>query len=143
MLHIMALKGRKELKLKVILPEWIAMLYGIACLILIPWTIFLAYILPRRYVSRNWDVAWVGFDIFEIILFALTAILVVRKSVWTALTSAMLAMVLFIDAWFDVLTSRLGRPEFRSILEALLVEVPLALISLYLSILIFSRINKK
>ncbi len=133
---------RKYRKFKLALPEWVPLLYGLACLILIPWTIFLAYLLPRKYVSRNWDVAWVGFDIFEIVLFALTAILAVKKSIWTALTSAMLSMVIIIDAWFDILTSRPGRPQFRSILEAVIIELPLAIISLYLAIAIFKHIAK-
>jgi hypothetical protein len=132
----------KSNKFKLAFPEWVPLLYGLACLILIPWTIFLAYLLPRKYVSRNWDVAWVGFDIFEIVLFALTAILAVKRSIWTALTSAMLAMVIIIDAWFDVLTSKSGRPQFRSILEAIIIELPLAIISLYLAIVIFKNLSK-
>ena len=132
----------KSNKFKLAFPEWVPLLYGFACLILIPWTIFLAYLLPRKYVSRNWDVAWVGFDIFEIVLFALTAILVVKRSIWTALTSAMLAMVIIIDAWFDILTSKPGRPQFRSVLEAIIIELPLAIISLYLAIVIFKNLAK-
>ncbi len=134
-------KNIKSKHLKIVFPEWVPLLYGIACIVLIPWTLLLAYLLPRHYISHNWDIAWVGFDILEILLFGLTAILVVRKSFWTSLTSGMLSIVLIVDAWFDVLTTKPGPSRGRSILDALIIELPLALISLYIAIKIFKKIN--
>lgn len=113
---------------------WIAFIYAFACGVLIPWTIFLAYVLPRKYYSHNWDIVWVGFDLLELFLFALSAVLIILNSYWLSISSAMLGIVLFIDAWFDVLTSKPGKAETRSILEAILVEIPLGLISLAISI---------
>ena len=34
---------------------------------LIPWIVYLALSLPSRQVSSHYDVAWVGFDVFELI----------------------------------------------------------------------------
>lgn len=124
--------------LRRVFPGWVPIIYGLACLVLIPWTILLGYLLPPVYVSHHWDVAWAGFDVFEALLFALTAILAVKKSSWTALSAAMLGTVLLIDAWFDVLTARSGMDQYKAIVEALFVELPLAVISYALSHRIFN-----
>ena len=130
---------RKHLILS--LPDWVPLLYSGACIFLIPWTILLSYLLPRHYNSHNWDLAWVGFDILEIILFGLTAFLAFKKSLWTSLCSGMLSILLLVDAWFDVLTSKPGISRDRSILEALIIELPLFLLSIYISIRMFQKIN--
>ena len=124
-------------------PKWIPLLYGIACGVLIPWTIFLAYVLPKNYFSHNWDIAWTGFDIFELLLFGLSATLIIKRSVWACLSSLALSVVIFIDSWFDVLTAKPGRPRTRSILDALIIELPIATISLIVSIIIFQYIIRK
>ncbi len=133
----------KKNKSSLPLPNWVPILYGIACGVLIPWTIFLAYLLPKVYISHNWDLAWIGFDIFEIVLFGLSLILIIKKSVWVSLSSLALSVIVFIDAWFDVLTSRPGQARIRSILDALIIELPIAIISFIVSINIFRYINSR
>ena len=128
--------------LEKIFPHWVPYFYGAICAVLIPWTIFLAYLLPPKYISHNWDIAWTGFDIFMLFLFASTAVLAIRKSAYTAISSAMLATVILTDAWFDILTSRPGIAERRSILEAIFIELPLAIISFWLSQKIFQSTMK-
>lgn len=126
-----------------IFPNWVPYFYGLLCAVLIPWTIILAYLLPPKYISHNWDIAWTGFDIFMIILFAATAYLAIIKSSYTAISSAMLGTVLLTDAWFDILTSKPGIPQTRSIMEALIIELPLVIISFWLSHKIFVSFIKK
>jgi hypothetical protein len=121
-----------------IFPRWLPLLYGGACGALIPWTIYLGYLLPPRYISHHWDVVWTGFDVFEIMLFALTALLAVKRSSWTALSSAMLGTVLLVDGWFDVMTASPGQEQQRALLEALVIELPLVIISFALSHRIFN-----
>ncbi len=133
---------RSNQYLNKVFPHWIPFFYAIICAILIPWTILLAYLLPPRYVSHNWDIAWTGFDIFMILLFASTAILAIKKSTYAAVSSIMLGTILITDAWFDVLTAKPGRSEIRSILEAIIVELPLAAFSFWLSHNIFHYSNK-
>lgn len=116
-----------------VFPKWVPYFYGLSCAVLIPWTIFLAYLLPPRYISHNWDIAWTGFDIFMIILFASTAYLTIIKSIYASISSAMLGTILLTDAWFDILTSKPGLPQRRSIMEALIIEVPLSIVSFWLS----------
>lgn len=114
-------------------PNWVPFVYGTACVVLIPWTILLAHFLPPRYISHNWDIAWTGFDVFMAVLFALTAFFAVKKSKYISISSTMLGTILLIDAWFDILTAKPGIAASRSILEAIIVEIPLSLISFWLA----------
>ncbi len=129
-------------KLSKIFPSWVPFFYGILCVLLIPWTILLSYVLPHHYVSHHWDIAWTGFDIFMSILFASTAILAIKKSSYTSISSIMLGTILIIDAWFDVLTAKPGLPQIRSILEAIIIELPLAAVSFWLGHKIFHQTTK-
>ena len=128
--------------LRHIFPSWLILIYGAACGFLIPWTLFLSVVLPPRYITNHWDFAWAGFDVFEWLLFALTAVLTIRRSSWTALTATMLGTVLILDAWFDVLTARSGRDQYSATLEALFIELPLALVSFALAHRIFNYTRK-
>jgi len=126
-----------------VFPDWYSILYGTCCGFLIPWTIFLAYALPQRYVSGHWSIAWVGFDCFEIILFAITALLAIHHSTWTAITSVMLGTTLIIDAWFDILTARTMKTEREAIIEAIVIEVPIAILSFVLTYRVFNYVRKQ
>jgi hypothetical protein len=135
------LRNYNDRHLKKVFPSWLPILYGSACVILIPWTAFLAYELPPRYVSHHWDVAWAGFDIAMAGLFALTALLAIKKSSWAALSAVMLSTILVTDAWFDVLTSRPGRQEHLAMAEAVFIELPLAILSFALAHRIFNHVR--
>jgi len=130
------------MKQKLNFNQKVTIFYFILAILLIPWTIFLAYVLPIHYNSHHWTLTWVGFDVFEIILFLSTAVLAFKKSSLTAISSAMLGTVLLLDAWFDTLTARPGKPAIKSLLDAILVEIPLALISFYISKKIWNNLNK-
>jgi hypothetical protein len=124
-----------------IFPRWLTVLYGGACIFLIPWTILLAYILPQHYVSNHWNIAWAGFDVFEIIFFGLTAILAVKKTSWAALSASVLGTLLITDAWFSILTARTGRSEHKAIIQAIAIELPLSLLSYALALRVFKDIK--
>lgn len=123
-----------------IFPHWVPLLYGAACLVLIPWTVWLAYLLPPRYQSHHWDIAWTGFDIFLVVTFALTAWLAVKKSSWTALSATILGTVLLTDAWFDVLTAKPGREQRDALIESV-IELVLATLSYALAHRIFNEVR--
>lgn len=125
-----------------VFPRWLPRLYGFACLVLIPWTIFLAYKLPPTNQANHWDIVWTGFDAFLIIVFALTAWLAFKKSSWTALTATVLGTLLLMDAWFDVLTSRPGKPQHAAIADSIL-EVFLAVLSYMLAHRIFNETRRR
>ncbi len=127
------------------IPTWAAVLYGAAGGVLIPWTVSLAQSLPERHVARHWDAAWVGFDIFMIFLLLLTAVLALGKNIYVVVTSSALGTILLIDAWFDVLTAKPGHEQRESLLFALLIELPLAILTFYLAVNathIFKKSNK-
>ena len=90
--------------------------------------------LPTRQITQHWDLVWWGFDCLVIMAMVLTAYFIAKKSVWVILTSSSLGTCLMIDSWFDVLTSRRGHDLFQSILLALFVELPVAILSWYFAI---------
>jgi len=91
------------------------------------WTIFLEWKLPRTYVAEHWRLAWVGLDAVQVVaLFTLIWAAWKRRMVFAFIAVATATMFL-IDAWFDVTTARSG--DFRqSLLEALIVELPAAIV---------------
>lgn len=103
----------------------------------------MSIILPPHYVSQHWAAAWVGFDSFECLLFASTAILALKHSVWTAFTSVMLGTTMLIDAWFDVMTARSGRDIHSATIEAVFLEIPIAVLSFILAYRIFQFTKNK
>jgi hypothetical protein len=100
---------------------------------LIPWTSYLAFTLPSHYEARNWDVAWVGFDVLLIAMLAITAWLGWRRRQLVALTAFATGMLLVVDAWFDVVTAQhADRP--LSILVAVVLELPVAGLMMTMSV---------
>jgi hypothetical protein len=90
----------------------------------------LAVTLPRFYRAGDWRGAWVGFDLAELIAFALTAWAAWRGRQVLIMCLIVLATLLLADAWFDVtLDVRTGDFTF-SLLSAVLVEIPLAVIAI-------------
>jgi hypothetical protein len=97
-----------------------------ACLILIPWIVFLAAELPRRYQARNWDIAWAGFDVLLLAGLGLTAWAAWRRRQVLIPATFVTATLLVCDAWFDVLTAATRRDQILGVGSALLIELPLA-----------------
>jgi hypothetical protein len=137
------MKRLTEQELSKIFPNWAAVFYAAACGFLIPWTLFLGFVLPTHYVSDHWDIVWAGFDVLECLLFAFTAVLVVKRSPWTAYTSIMLGTTLLIDAWFDLLTARSSKDFKAAFISAIFLEIPISLISFLLAHRIFANLQKR
>ena len=90
----------------------------------VPWLAVLWTTLPDLYPAQHWRVAWVGFDALEI-AGLLTAALLVRRSDHRApLASIATAVMLLVDAWFDVMTA--GHSVVISLALACTLELPLA-----------------
>jgi len=112
--------------------RWVAPTFIVCSVVLIPWIVYLGFSLPSRQVSRHYDLAWVGFDVLELIALAATGYLALRRSRYLALASASAATLLVIDAWFDVVTS--PRHELLgAVVLAVLIELPLAGVCAWLS----------
>lgn len=97
----------------------------LSAVVLVPWIGYLAVTLPKVYVARHWDVAWVGFDVVLLVLIAATAVLGYLRRQLLVLTAFAAGVLLVCDAWFDVLTAH-GGDQTWSLATALAVELPLA-----------------
>jgi hypothetical protein len=96
------------------------------CLALAGWIAVLILTLPGHYTSTDWRTVWVGLDIAELAGFAATGWAAWHQRQIVTFFMIITGTLLVGDAWFDVALSY-GSGDFtRSILSALLVELPLA-----------------
>jgi len=102
----------------------------IGTLVLAVWIGVLEVKLPRYYRAGGWRAAWVGFDIALLLVFAATAWAAWRRRQILIVCLMVLATLLVCDAWFDT-TLDWGTQGFTlSLLSALLIELPLAVVAL-------------
>ncbi|MEU1194496.1 hypothetical protein [Streptomyces sp. NPDC005859] len=95
-----------------------------AGLALVPWLAVLWTTLPDPYPTQHGRVAWVGFDALEIAGLLTSAVLVRRGDHRAPLASIATAVLLLVDAWFDVMTA--GHYVVISLVSACTLELPLA-----------------
>lgn len=122
-----------EPKIKFNIPTWAGVLYILGSMALVPWTVFLDFSLRSRHLFRHWDIAWVGLDVGLIISLLLTGLLAYRKSLWVVMAATLTGGFLLVDAWFDVLGAHSNSELFIAVIAAVFIELPLAMISLYLA----------
>ena len=114
-------------------PRWVVPFFWLAALLLVPWVVVLVFSLPSAHRATHWDVAWSGFDVVLALLLSAVAVAAWRGSLWFEGAATAAATLLFVDAWFDVLTSS-NRVEFLvALAEAAFVELPLAFLCLRLA----------
>lgn len=123
-------------------PAWIAVLYGVLAVALLPWITYMAFTLPVRHVSHHWDISWVGLDIAIAALLVLNAVFTYFDSAWLVLSATASATLLCTDAWFDVMSARPGKDLIIAFTAALLLELPLALITLFTAVRAVRIANK-
>ena len=116
------------------LPRWVALVFLLVCLGLIPQIVNLSSSLEETALANNWRTVWVGLDIAEAVVFLLTAWFLLRRSLLVAVTASMAATMLWLDAWFDVLTSVKQADIDTATSLAVFVEVPLGLFCLYVAL---------
>ena len=107
---------------------WLAVGVTAAGLGMIPWLAYLAVSLPASPTAWHWRAAWVGLDGMEAAGLVSTGILLLRRDARACLTAAATAALLLSDAWFDMALDYGSRGFVVSLLEAILVEIPLAVI---------------
>jgi hypothetical protein len=111
----------------------LALLLLAAALVLVPWSGWLVISLPCRYVSRHWGIAWAGFDGGLALALALTGLAALRRADWLDRAAVAAGTLLAADAWFDVLTSRGATAVTVAAIDALAIELPLALLCIWLA----------
>lgn len=112
---------------------------AVAAALLVPWTAYLALSLPDRYVAKAWALTWVGFDALLILLLGLTAFFAWKRRMLVVLTSFAAGVLLLADAWFDITTSDADDLSL-SVASAIVVEVPLAIFLMGMSVGISWRV---
>jgi hypothetical protein len=108
------------------LREWVAVVFAVVGIGLLPWTILLTQWLPSHHASVRWDLAWSGFDSGLAVAFLFTAVAAWRRSPWVGAGAAATGTLLVTDAWFDVILESHSDELRVSILTAVLGELPLA-----------------
>jgi len=107
--------------------RWVPPLLALGALLLVPWTLVLAYRLPARHTTNHWDVAWVGLDTAIAVALAATGWSIARRSAWAPSAAIVAATLLVCDAWFDIVLATGRGEQVEAVVEALLVEIPLAI----------------
>jgi hypothetical protein len=114
-------------------PRWIVPLFALGAVVLVPTVVVLLVTLPSTHRSEHWDVAWGGFDVMLALMLVAVAVTAWRGSAWLEAAAAAAATLLVVDAWFDVLTASNGTELVIATVEAVFVELPLALLCLWLT----------
>ena len=78
-------------------------------------------------------IAWGGFDSALATSLALTGVAALRRAAWLDRAAVATATLLAADAWFDVVTSRGALAVAFATTEALAVEIPVALLCLWVA----------
>jgi hypothetical protein len=100
----------------------------VVTLLLIPWTVLLAFTLPRHYEAVRWGAVWVGFDIILVASLAVTAWAAWRRRQLVIVAALVTATLLLTDVWFDVLTAAPRDNLLVSIATAVFGNIPLAIL---------------
>ncbi len=116
------------------LHRWLAPLFLLAALGLIPWTVYLVVSLPGRHLqSGSYDLAWGGFDLALAAVLAATGYGLLRRKLWVQDTATAAATMLVCDAWFDTLSANDSSERLLAVALALAVELPTAAVSLLIA----------
>ncbi|MFJ9246689.1 hypothetical protein [Streptomyces sp. NPDC101776] len=98
--------------------NWSARVLTASGLALIPWI----FVLAR--VAGAYPVAWIGLDTMEAMGLVGTGLLLARRDLRRVAVAPATAVLLAVDAWFDVLTA--GPGVLVALLMAACLELPLA-----------------
>ena len=92
------------------------------------WIAILILTLPMRYTSHDWRGVWVGLDIAELAGFAATAWAAWHQRQILIFLMIITGTLLVCDAWFDLALAYGSRGFTMSLVTALVVELPLAVL---------------
>ena len=115
-------------------PWWVGPAFAVLAVGTVPWVVFLAVTLPRHATFHHYRAVWVGFDLGLVGVLATTAVLAWRGRPQVTMAATATATMLFVDAWFDVLTTPRGSDLVVSVVLAGAVELPLAMICLWIAL---------
>jgi hypothetical protein len=103
------------------------------------WVFYLGASLPVSAEDAHWALGWVGLDSCEALALCATGLLLLRKDNRCALTATATAVLLVIDAWFDITSAAPGGELAVAIAMALCAEIPIALVCTALALRLIRR----
>ena len=114
-------------------PAWVAPLFAVLAAALIPWIVWLGATLPARQQADHYRLAWVGFDIALLTSLVSIAVTAMRGSPRLERVATVAAVLLLVDAWFDVMTSGRSEAFGEALAQAATLEVPLGILCLWVA----------
>jgi hypothetical protein len=114
-------------------PRWVGPLFALLGVLAVPWTVYLAYSLPEQAESPHYRLAWVGFDVVLVAALFATAFLSWHGRRLVVVPAVVTATLLTMDAWFDVLTTPGAEGIVVAIASAVLLELPLAVVCVWIA----------
>jgi hypothetical protein len=106
--------------------RWLARLFAVCGVLLVPWTAVLIEQLHGQAGRRSFSSSWVGLDILEAACLLIVAVLLFRRHRATSPAAAATAAILCMDAWFDTMSAAPQLPYAESLAMACFAELPLA-----------------
>lgn len=113
--------------------RWVPVLFLTLGVAMVPWIVWLGLHLPAHQRSAHYRDAWVGYDVAELFALVGVAVTALRASRLLHEFALLSAVLLAVDAWFDVMTSPAGFAVHAALADALLIELPLAALCLWVS----------
>ncbi len=123
-----------------VVSRWVVRTFVVLAAALIPQVVVLAATLPDRTVVGHWNLAWGGFAAFVGAGLIATAVCVVRNSPWTVLAASATGVVLFADAWFDLMTRQVPTDFGAPAARVLLLKVPLGVLCMVATVAVIRRL---
>jgi hypothetical protein len=114
-------------------PRWLGLVFLLLAALTLGWVVELWATLPYRDVSAHYRLAWVGFDAMLAFVLWRTGWLAWRGRDHVELPAVAAATLLVVDMWFDIVTSSHPKDRLLAIASAVLVEVPLAVLCLWIA----------
>jgi hypothetical protein len=104
----------------------LGLIFAAAGLVTVPWVFYLGTSLPTAASDAHWALGWVGLDSCEALALFATGLLLLRADNRCALTAVATAVLLLIDAWFDITSATPGSELATAIVMAVCAEIPIA-----------------
>jgi len=112
---------------------WVVPVFATLAMLLVPWTLWLSLTLPPAQRAAQYRLAWVGYDVVLLAALAGVALSALRNSAFLERIATIAGVLLAVDAWFDLTTSNGGTQEFEALLLAVTIELPLAVVCLWVA----------
>jgi hypothetical protein len=113
--------------------RWLPIVLRTAAVLLVPWIVVLGLTVKGHFGARNLSNSWVWLDVMEVSALLLLAALVRRRHRATSPIASATAVLLGLDAFFDLWSAHRGSAYLLAQVLAYSAELPSALVLTVLS----------